>query len=543
MGSSQNKTKIIWISGSIDSEENKIYRDELKNHKEIDLECFKSIEPAIKTFKKIKFQNTIIITGGGIYPDFYKEFKKNQENILFIPKIIIFTSNARQYLSDNRNILPLKDPFYNSGEVTDSWDKVKKFIESSMNSNSPNLGGNNDEKFQYEYIKDKNDLILPLFYPDYIGDCEEEDIKSFNQRIFLKYKDIPSMEFIFSQLSSSGNIPINLLCKFWIRAYSIHNLFCKDMNENLLIGRYEDNAPFIKKLYKSVNKNVFKTEKGKLYKGIIVEEEKWKNLLDRFKLTNNNNNDLPTAVLYGSSFFSFYKDENTFKKMRENRKGEIQRFCIFLWLELEGINNIRFIKNQVSIDKEISFFNSDDEVLFFPFTCFEIKKVVKKTDNEYIITLNYLEKYTDFFSLQEQKTFKNVPENEYSKMVIKSGLINEDLIDFPSWINTETKVIQNNLNIKTIKTLKKIKDISLNEEVEKICLDTINKNENNNNLEDLKVIIQYNLRKFMETNWYVKVSNELIVKFETINPDSIMIFQYYNSPNDFMFIHVAKTNS
>ena len=54
MGSSQNKTKIIWISGSIDSKENKIYRDELKNHKEIDLECFKLIEPAIKSFKKNK---------------------------------------------------------------------------------------------------------------------------------------------------------------------------------------------------------------------------------------------------------------------------------------------------------------------------------------------------------------------------------------------------------------------------------------------------------------------------------------------------------
>ena len=86
-----------------------------------------------------------------------------------------------EYLSDNQNILPLKDPFYNSGEVTDSWDKVKKFIESSMNSNSPNLGGNNDEKFQYEYIKDKNDLILPLFYPD----CKEEDIKSFNKKNFF----------------------------------------------------------------------------------------------------------------------------------------------------------------------------------------------------------------------------------------------------------------------------------------------------------------------------------------------------------------------
>ena len=41
MGTTQNKTKIIWISQSIDSEENKIYREELKKHKEIDLECFK----------------------------------------------------------------------------------------------------------------------------------------------------------------------------------------------------------------------------------------------------------------------------------------------------------------------------------------------------------------------------------------------------------------------------------------------------------------------------------------------------------------------
>ena len=542
MGTTQNKTKIIWISQSIDSKENKIYREELKKHKEIDLECFKSLEPAFKIIKKIKFQNTIIITGKGIFPDFYKEFKKNyEENILFIPKIIIFTSNAKDYILNNEKLLPLKNPFYNSGGVTDSWDQVKKFIESSMNSNSEGFGGNNDENFQFQNIKDKNDLILPLFYPEYIEDCSEDEIKEFNEKIYPKYKDIPSIEFIFSQLSSSGNLPINLLCKYWLRAYSTHNSFSKNMNEELKLGRYNDYSSFIKKLYKSVEKGIFKTENGKLYKGIVVDKNKWEIFLKEFKETKN---DLPTAILYGSSFFSFYKDENIVKKSKENRKGETQRFDIFIWLELEGINNFRFIKNQVTIDKEISFYNSYDEVLFFPFTCFEIKqikKIQKKNDekDEYIMTLNYLEKYTNLFTTQEKKTFENVPENEYSKMVIKSGLIDEESIDFPSWRDNETKIIPNNFNIKT---LKKINDSSLNERVEKICLETMNEN-NNNNLEELRMIIQNKLKEYLNVNWYVKVSNELLINFGNINPDSVMIFQYYCSSDNFLIIHVAKLNS
>ena len=313
------------------------------------------------------------------------------------------------------------------------------------------------------------------------------------------------------------------------------------MNEELKLGRYNDYSSFIKKLYKSVEKGIFKTENGKLYKGIVVDKNKWEIFLKEFKETKN---DLPTAILYGSSFFSFYKDENIVKKSKENRKGEIQRFDIFIWLELEGINNFRFIKNQVTIDKEISFYNSYDEILFFPFTCFEIKqikKIQKKNDekDEYIMTLNYLEKYTNLFTTQEKKTFENVPENEYSKMVIKSGLIDEESIDFPSWRDNETKIIPNNFNIKT---LKKINDSSLNERVEKICLETMNEN-NNNNLEELRMIIQNKLKEYLNVNWYVKVSNELLINFGNINPDSVMIFQYYFSSDNFLIIHVAKLNS
>ena len=124
-------------------------------------------------------------------------------------------------------------------------------------------------------------------------------------------------------------------------------------------------------------------------------------------------------------------------------------------------------------------------------------------------------------------------------MVIKSGLIDEESIDFPSWRDNETKIIPNNFNIKI---LKKINDSSLNEQVEKICLETMNEN-NNNNLEELRMIIQNKLKEYLNVNWYVKVSNELLINFGNINPDSVMIFQYYCSSDNFLIIHVAKLNS
>ena len=90
MGNSQtNKTLIAWIDSKVNSPENKIYQKELESHKQIGLECFTSVEEGIKLLKKKKFQNTIIITSGSIFPQFYKEFSKCTEQICLIPKIII----------------------------------------------------------------------------------------------------------------------------------------------------------------------------------------------------------------------------------------------------------------------------------------------------------------------------------------------------------------------------------------------------------------------------------------------------------------------
>ena len=541
MGNSQNKTLIVWIDKNIKSDENRLTQKELRRHKGLELETFDSVENGIKLLKNEKFKNTIIITSGSYYPSFYAEFQKIIRQINIIPKIIIYTRNKWEFISESGKNFPINDPFYNSGGVVDKLDDVKKFIESSVDQNEPGFEGNNDEFFKIQYIKEKNDLILPLYYYDYLKACKEEDIKEFNKTILSENQANTAIKDIFSQLAASGNIPIHLLTEFWLRAYSVHSSFSKKMNKDLDDEKFKEYSPFILKLYDSVDKCIFPIEKSKLYKGIIAQQNDWEEFFNIFK-PKDKDTDLPPALLYSASFFSFYKDEKTVKKSRENRKGEILRFNIFIWFILEGTENFRIIKNQANIERDISYYESDDEVLFFPFSCFEIKKFEKKenTDKEYIITLNYLDNYGDLFSAGEKRTFKYVTENDYSKIVLDSGLINPSLIEMPLWFKNDTSISPNN---KKIIIIKSINDNQFLETVKKHCFNFISQNDNDNNYDNLRNILQNYLKEqILNSNWWVNIGNEQINKYGNLNPDSVMIFQYINSSKN-LYIHVAKLSN
>ena len=539
MGNSQNKTLIIWIDQNVNNNENKTLQKELESHKGIELESFDSEEKGIKLLKKTKFKNTIIITSGYLYPKFYEQFQKITEEIMIIPKIIIFTRDANKFILENINKLPLKDPFFNSGGVVDRLEDIKNFIESSTDQNQPGFEGNNDEIFEIQYIKEKNDLILPLYYHENLRACTEKEIKEFNEKILSENKTNTAIEFIFSQLAASGNIPIKLLTKFWLRAYSVHSSFSKKMNGDLAGGKFKPYFPFILKLYESFEKKFFSIEKSKLYKGIIAQERDWKQFFLDFK-PKVKEDDIPIAVLYSSSFFSFYKDEKTVKKSREIRKGEIYRYDIFIRLILEGTSNSGNIKNQINIDKEISYYESGDEVLFLPFSCFEIKNVEKKGDKDYEITLNYLHSYSKLFSDEERKPFVNVTENDYSKVVFDSGLINTGIIEKPLWLKNDTIIIPND---KKIIIIKSIKDNHFLEKVKKHCFDVISQNDSNNNYDNLRDIVQdYLKQQIPNSNWWIIISNEQSNNYENLNTDSVMIFQYNNSSKKF-YIHIAKLST
>ena len=454
MGNSPNKTLIIWFDKYINNEENKSYQKEINKIDDIQLECFVDVNKGIDYIKTIKFRKTIIITSGRLYPEFYKALKDNLLEINIIPNIIIFTGDAKRYSNEKEKELPLKDPFYNKGGVVDHINYLMDFVEASKNKYNSEFDGNADEikseELEFDFISDKNDLILPIYYSKHLKVCTEDQIKKFNIKILEDNDNIESIKFLFSQLVEAGNIPLNLISMFWLRAYSMHTIFNENLNKALLNNNYNDYLPIIQKLYESVDKCNLCSCDETIYKGIIVERKKMNSFIREF---NNKRDSIPKAILYGKSFFSFYKDEYKVKKLKDSKKAFSQRFNYFIKLVLEKPNNLKLVKNNAIINKEISYFESEDEIVFFPFSCFEIKKIEQINEQEIIMTLNYLDKYRELIKPEEGNSFEKVSENNFSKLFFESGIIDDQKIKMPNWYipkltnNLEEDNLTNNNNI------------------------------------------------------------------------------------------------
>ena len=447
MGNSNSKTLIIWIDEEINKNENKKkYQKKLDTFKDIEFECFDEIYKGIEFIKKIKFKKTIIITSGTLFPEIDKQLKNCSNELYFVPNIIIFTENKEKYIRKSHNSHIITAPFYNISGALESAEEIEEFLKKSVNDYSSEFKPNDNDKYNNEELKflsitNKNELFLPIYYIDYFKIATEEEINTFNDKIFNQNKNITPISFLFSQLAENKKIPLSILSKYWIRAYSSHTNFSEKMNEKLSKKDYTDYLPIIQKLYEAVDDCHLISDTSKLYKGMMVDSNNWKPFLDNFKETEN---DLPSAILYGETFFSFYKDEDSIKKLRVKNENDIGN-KIFINLILEKPYNYRFVRNNAIINEELSYFDKDDEILFFPFSCFEIKNIKKINDNEYNIILNYLEKYTKLFNPMERKNFckDNIPDDDYSKLIFDSGIINQELIELS---NSIENIVENKEN-------------------------------------------------------------------------------------------------
>ena len=593
MGNSPNKTLIIWIDKNVNNNENISYQKTIEKEDEIKLKCFEEINQGIECIKEIKFQKTIIIISGSFYKEFFNLFERCVDDINIIPKIIIFTGNLNNFNSYNFDKTHFNHPFYNIGGVVDDIDTLMEFIKKSINKYNSEFDGDNkkrikNEELIFQSILNKNELVLPIYYGKYLKNVSEEEIDNFNKKIFKDYESINNEPtgFIFSQLSEAGNIPIKLLTKFWLRAYSLQTFFTDNMNKNLINNNYNDYLPIIHQLYKAANECFFDDRHSKLYKGIIVRKGNitddgnncWKSYINKFKEkeNNDNNDDIPKAILYGTSFFSFYKDEDIVDDFKKEKYIN-PRNTFFIKLILENNNDLAFVKNSININKELSYFEKDDEVLFFPFSCFEIKKIEEtRKDLEYKITLNYLDKYKTLFQREKNLNLEDLPKNNYLDLILNSGIIDQDLIkkngllkqtnhddnanqtinleeeenqgisiynkNSNNSLQSDTQIsfndfndIKNNQSKVNLNIIKEIDDKTLLKTVQDLCINII-KNNKFNNYEELRNFIQDNLEEKLKGNWWVNVGDKLLSNNGNIDYKSIMIFQN----NKDYFIHVAS---
>ena len=166
-----------------------------------------------------------------------------------------------------------------------------------------------------------------------------------------------------------------------------------------------------------------------LYRGSFLSKDE----INKIKIfLNNKLESLPGAIVFSKTFLSFTKDKNiAYKFLNNKNKEKILSKVLFI---LEKDNSIDYSLSTHADIEKLSFFPNEKEVLFFPFSSFEIeyiKDIILNNEKIYEIKLIYLGKYLK--KLQNDKNLINkeikIPNCEFKTLIIKFGLIEKEKIE------------------------------------------------------------------------------------------------------------------
>ena len=395
---------VIWIDKNVDNLENLSYRTYFQNEKTIIFSKFKDVESSIKKLKEIYFNKTFIIISGLFYLDFIKSYKKEFKNLYVFPKIVIFTSDAKKFLNNYSKGLPINDEIYNSGGVVDNFTSILNFLYTNNNylklSNISNLENSRKididylkNNFYFEYIVQKDELILPLFFHHLIQLPKNKEIYIFNKKLLNTFGTISTINHLIMQLITKNdnlNFPYEIFCKYWLCAYSLETDFYKTMNQNLRKGIYSHYSPFINSCYYSLYNNSLKFYTKKVYRGGLLSKEEIQTIYKYLKKKSQN---LPSCIMFSRCFLSFSIDYNIALSFMGNKYDNLYPV---LFIVDEG-NSIDY-NNITNTDLSKFSFYDEKEILFFPFSVFELSNIEYNNKYKfYLIKLNYLGKYRKMF--------------------------------------------------------------------------------------------------------------------------------------------------
>ena len=297
--------------------------------------------------------------------------------------------------------------------------------------------------------------MLPLLFKVAIDIVKIDEIEAYTESLYEKYsKESKAIEELLNSIKSIPNVPMELLCKYYIRAYTAESGFYRDINSNLRKGKKENYLTFIKVLYEGIRLKALPLGTNhELYRGSMISKEEIKIINDYI---NKKIENLPGAIVFSKSFLSFSKK----RAIAENFLNSIDNNNILpkvLYI-LKKDDSIDYSLSTNGDIEEISLLPYEKEVLFFSFSTFEIQSINEiQKGKMYEINLLYLGKY-----LKEIENDKNIigkensiPNCEFKKQIIEMGLIKKQNINNTKQIINEykeyKKTIPKNIFIKNDK--------------------------------------------------------------------------------------------
>ena len=444
--------EIIWIDKNVNDNENKAYLNEVNfsntqqdinihefNNDNIlnDIKTFIDIKSGINYLKKLKFVQVIVIISGSFFKDFIIKLKKNYKDIYVIPKIIIFTTEKRKksLIKDFNYNEKNKNNFIWFGGIKTTFEEVKYFINSQQTENTnihipiinTEISTNvpeSQEYYLFDQVEDEKDLILPAFYRVFIDMPKAKDNNNFILKICSDYKNDMQLYQLMNPIKYIQNIPFALLSKYYARIYTFNDNFYKDVKLNLLRDEQAKYFyyPYIKTLYEGVETGGLKTcNEMELYSAAQLSKEE---IQDLMIYKQKRRPDLPMAIIFSKSFISFSKSKQEAENFYNGNKNA-------MLIVQKDKKRIFYLVTHADIE-ELSAFQKEEEVLFFPFSAFGIDNIeFDENMNRYNIKLIDLGKFVaDFESKKNFKTStEDIPKSKFKEVLAKSGLVEEERVN------------------------------------------------------------------------------------------------------------------
>ena len=422
-------TTILWLDPNI---ENKLYYEELNSLNTYKIKKAKTVDEAMKEIYEMIFEDVFIIVNGSLFPQFYKEFKNNLNRICIIPKIVILSETPLQGIENNI----IGDKFYNLGGIKHDFQEVMQFIKNQEMNQYKFVPKNEEEHLNFDYIDNKDKLLLPLFFKFLIKFTEIDN--NFHNMLYKKYyKKSKEMRHFLDSISIFPQIPIEILSKYYVRIYTDEeSKFYTDLNKSLRKGKKEKYLPYIKILYEGIRLKALPYSKDKeLYRGGILPYKEINKIINYKK--KDTIEGLPGAIVFSKTFLSFSKEKKVAEYFIDYYSQNLnKKFGKVLFILEREINIDYNLSTHVDVGK-LSLLPNEREVLFFPFSSFEIKEIVLKNDI-YEIKLLYLAKYIDKYKKDFTKLPIKIPE---TGSIFKNELIESNLINLQDIESTNSQIL------------------------------------------------------------------------------------------------------
>ena len=447
-------TIVLWVDANIDNSENTEYVKELESIGSLRLKLFKNIEEAIEQLKYLEFQETKVIISGSFYSEFIKSFKENILKMYIAPKIIVFTKNKENFVKENKDYSSNENVFYTFGGIATSFNEIKEFLKEKKIKEIKKQY--DDVQLTFERIDKKEKLVLPIFFKTLIDTISNDNMEKYTDELYETYsKERKDLKSLLGSIASMKNIPIEILSRFYSRLYTADSTFHRNINKDLGLNKKEIYLPFIKTLYEGVKLKSLPLSNDKvLYRGSKISNVEINDIKNYIKKKIEG---LPSSIVFSKSFLSFSKEKNVAEKfLKDENKDKNLSKVLFI---LEKDDNCGYNLSTHGDIEKISFFPNEREVLFFPFSSFEIKSLEEKyigKEKIYEIKLLYLGKYLKDIE-NDNKLINNeilIPNSKFKEKLEDFGLIKKEILKKINIkkIYNEFKKYESEINQKNIST-------------------------------------------------------------------------------------------